>query len=249
MRIVAMGVMVVAAAGWAQTVEQSVEVAKPEFRRFEVSLAPVAVQVNAGYTEHVGTFGSVTWYPHQRIGVQVLGGGNWHTGPGALYREIQPFQRIDFRSSMLMTWGALGGVEIEPLVGEFSVFGSNRVRFGFLLGGALGAGGTRHQLSQSSADTGVRFMGSISAGVRAQLGEHVTIRLGLRDILYSSKVSSVNGCSDTRNPLNAIDNDFAPSCQLGVAAADVNSAIGLMSNPNAELLQNLQLSLGVGVLF
>jgi hypothetical protein len=249
MRIAAWGVMVVAAAGSAQTVEQSVEVTKPAFRRFEVSLSPVAVQVNAGYTEHVGTFGSVTWYPHQRIGFQVLGGGNWHTNVGDLIREMNPYQRPAIGPTMLMTWGAFAGAEFEPLVGEFSVFGSNRVRFGVVLGGALGAGGTRHQLSESSADTGVRFMGAFSAGVRAQLGERVTIRLGLRDILYSSKVSSVNGCSDTRNPLNTIDADFAPSCQLGVAPADVNSAISLLSSQNAKLIQNLQLSLGIGVLF
>ena len=250
MRIVALGVMVVAAAGWAQTVEQSVDVTKPAFRRFEVALSPVAVQVNAGYTEHVGTFGSVTWYPHQRIGFQVLGGGNWHTAPGAFGREMAEFERYESSKAMLMTWGAFGGVEFEPVVGEFSIFGSSRVRFGLVLGGALGAGGTRIQLRSSSADTGVRFMGAVSAGVRAQLGERVTIRLGLRDILYSSKVTSVGGCSDTVDPLRLpLDPVPGPTCRHGVAGEDIPFAIALIKEPNAELLQNLQLSLGVGVLF
>jgi hypothetical protein len=162
---------------------------------------------------------------------------------------METFGRGDPSQATLMTWGAFGGVEFEPLVGAFSVFGSDLVRFGLVLGGALGAGGTRHQLSQGSADTGVRFMGTVSAGVRAQLGDRVTLRLGLRDILYSSKVSSVNGCSDTRNPFDLIDGASGPSCELGVAAADTNTAIGLLADPNGVLLQNLQLSLGVGLLF
>ncbi|HEY0881869.1 MAG TPA: hypothetical protein VGD87_10090 [Archangium sp.] len=249
MRMVAMGVMVVAAAGWAQDLGVGrTPVVEEPVRRFEVSLAPAAVQVNGGYTEHAGTFGSVTWYPHQRIGFQVLGGGNWHTAPGSFVREMTEFGQDAVAKSMLMTWGAFGGVEFEPLVGEFSLFGSSRVRFGLVVGAAVGAGGTRHQLRSSSADTGVRFMGTFSAGVRAQVADRVTIRLGLRDILYSSKVTAVGGCSDTVNPLGA-PLDAVSTCRHGVAGTDIPFAIALIKEPNAELLQNLQLSLGIGVLF
>ena len=44
-------------------------------------------------------------------------------------------------------------------------------------------------------DTGARFMGSLGAGFRLQLGERFAFRLEVRDVVYTARMERVNGCN------------------------------------------------------
>ena len=87
-------------------------------------------------------------------------------------------------------------------------------------------------------------MGTFSVGARVQLGEHVTLRLAVRDVLYSARVTRVNGCSETDDPLAL---QASSSCRLDFV--DAGPARNLLLNSTSEVLHVLGLSVGIGFLF
>lgn len=94
-------------------------------------------------------------------------------------------------------------------------------------------------------------MATFSAGLRVQLGEHFTLRLGVRDVTYSARVDRVNGCSfgDLTRPFfgqgppssECRPADFAAPQDFQSAAARVVSS--------SDVLHNVGLSAGAGFLF
>ncbi len=159
--------------------------------RFEVVLFPAVAQVSGKFTEHVGTYGTVTWRWKERFGLQLFGGGNWHTAEGAFAAELtRSFSRMpQHATAVVWTWGVLGGFELTPLLGELRLFEGVATRVGFSIGAAVGAGGTRlPYLPNVSIDTGTRLMGSVSLGLRVALAQRFTLHLEVRDVLFSSHV-------------------------------------------------------------
>jgi outer membrane beta-barrel protein len=262
----------VAGTAWAQTVGD-VKVHVLEERdakagRFEVSLFPAAVQLNGRFTQHVGTFGAVTWHLRERFALQLLGGGNWHNVESSFNGELVEKFRVEAQASesLLWTWGVFGGVEVEPLLAKFTIANGPLVHFGLVISGGAGAGGTRHQLKPETGtpatygDTGVRFMGTFAAGFRLSLGKHFTARLEVRDVVYSATINQVNGCSradlqelDLRT--RAIQRDPEPiSAQCRTAdferlSADVLLARNLTRLSGSSVLHNAGLYLGAGFVF
>lgn len=236
--------LVVSGVGWAQS------------PKLELAIAPVAVQLNGKYTQHVGTFGSVTLQLREGIGLQVLGGGNWINGESAFNGELAEKFRVEAQaaSALLWTWGVFGGVELEPFVGELAVLEGPRVRLGLVVSVGAGAGGTRHQLKPAGAtpatfaDTGVRFMGTFAVGALLRLGDQLTLRLGVRDVLYSAQVKTVNGCSDVGNPFQLKLDGGGAACP-GIAPDDIARASSLLQFSNSDVLHNLGLSLALGFVF
>ncbi|MGV3619746.1 MAG: hypothetical protein ACO1OB_02955 [Archangium sp.] len=223
--------------------------------RFEVSLFPAAAQLNGQYTQHVGTFGAVTYHLRERFGLQLLGGGNWYNAESAFNSELVEKFRIEAQAaqSLLWTWGVFAGVEVEPLTIKFAVFDDTLVHAGLVIGGAAGAGGTRHQLkpgnstSATYGDTGVRFMGNLSAGFRVQVGKHFTARLDVRDVIYSGQMTTVNGCTAAQIP------DFrgepVASCGNFETTTDATIARNLLLLSSSAILNNVGLYVGAGFVF
>jgi hypothetical protein len=173
----------------------------------------------------------------------------------------------------------IGGVEAMPFYGKFVWFENSLVHFSLVINGGAGAGSTRLQLkpfndcsnSQSTCfpdptygDMGWRFMAEIGGGFRVQLGKWVAIRIELRDLLYSARVDSVNGCSaadlkamDTvltaGQPVNKANvsggcdiTRFEGSDSNGRARSlDVPLAYGLVKTPSSDVLNNVGVYLGV----
>ena len=83
----------------------------------EIALYPAAVQLNGEFTQHVGTFGAVTWHVREAFAFQLLGGGNWHSVESSFNASLVENYRVEAQaaSSLLWTWGVFGGVEVEPL--------------------------------------------------------------------------------------------------------------------------------------
>jgi hypothetical protein len=171
--------------------------------RVELTLYPVRAQLNAALTAHLGASGTVHLRVSDFFAFQISGGYDFLTGVTPFNDELvakfrSERQRIE---ALLWTWTAIGGVEFTPGLGQLQ-FGDGGVRFGFFLNAGLGAGGSRHELAPATAtspavssDTGVRFLGALGAGLRVDLTRAVSLRLEVRDVMASSRVSSVNGCS------------------------------------------------------
>lgn len=185
--------------------------------KFEITLYPVALQVNGKFTQHFGTMGQVTYHLAENFGLMVTGGGNWFNSESSLNGELVEKAKVEAQaaSSLLWTWGVMGGVEVTPFYGKFALFDGTLAQFSIVLNGGAGVGGTRHQLKPESArqdmsispatfgDTGSRFMAGLGAGFRLQLGQRFAFRLEVRDVLYTARVDQVNGCG--REDLTAMD--------------------------------------------
>jgi len=184
----------------------------------EVILYPIAAQVNGKFTQHLGTMGSFVWHLQENFGLQVTGGYNWYNVESAFNAELVDKVRAEAQAatSLLWTWGVLGGVEVTPLYGKFSFFEGTLGHFSIVLSGGAGLGGTRHQLKPENqaadgsitpatfGDTGMRFMGQLGAGFRLQLGTRFAFRVEVHDVVYTARQEKVNGCDV--NDLRAMDN-------------------------------------------
>lgn len=185
--------------------------------RFEVTLYPVAMQVNGKFTQHFGTMGQFTYHLQENFAFMVTGGGNWFNTESSLNGELVEKAHVEAQaaSSLLWTWGVLGGVEVTPFYGKFAFFEGTLAQFSIVLNGGAGMGSTRHQLKPENlrpdntispatyGDTGYRFMAGIGAGFRLQLGNRFAFRLEVRDVVYTARVERVNGCN--REDLSAMD--------------------------------------------
>ena len=257
--------------------------ATSDAKKFEIVLYPATMQVNGKFTQHFGTMASVVYHLQENFGLQITGGYNWYNVESSFNGELVDKYSVEAQAatSLLWTWGVLGGVEVTPFYGKFAFFDGTLAHFSFVLNGGVGAGGTRHQLRPEASrsdgtttpatygDTGARFMGSIGAGFRLQLGEHFAFRLEVRDVVYSARVQGVNGCDAA--DLKAMDDKIKAgqdpasatvggSCDLeqftGTVpntdlkrANDVPLALALVKTPSSDVLNNVGLYLGVSFNF
>lgn len=252
-------------------------------RKSELVLYPVAMQVNGKFTQHFGTMGSFVYHLQENFGLQISGGYNWYNTESSFNGELVEKFRVEAQAatSLLWTWGVMGGVEVSPLYGKFAIFEGVLAHFSFVLNGGVGAGGTRHQLRPSNVrsdgtvtdasygDTGIRFMGSLGAGFRLQLGERFALRLEVRDVVYTARMERVNGCDEP--DLKAMDDKLrggqdpatatvSASCNLekftGVIegtetkrSGDIPLARALVRIPSSDVLSNIGMYLGISFLF
>lgn len=252
-------------------------------KKSEFVLYPVAMQVNGKFTQHFGTMASFVYHLQENFGLQISGGYNWYNVESAFNGELVEKFRVEAQAatSLLWTWGVMGGVEVSPLYGKFSLFEGTLAHFSFVLNGGVGAGGTRHQLKPETAkadgsvsqatygDTGARFMGSLGAGFRLQLGQRFAFRLEVRDVVYTARMERVNGCNV--DDLRAMDQKIrggqdpatatvGGTCNVDTFTGtiegtdikrsnDVPLALNLVRIPSSDVLNNIGMYLGISFLF
>ncbi|MBL9039552.1 MAG: outer membrane beta-barrel domain-containing protein [Archangium sp.] len=243
--------------------------------RREVVLYPVAMQVNGKFTQHYGTMGSFVYHLQENFGLQISGGYNWYNSESGFNGELVEKFRSEAQAatSLLWTWGILGGVEVTPIYGKFALFEGTLAHFAVVINGGAGIGGTRHQLKAETVnsagvvspatygDTGLRFMGSLGAGFRLQLGKRIAVRLELRDVVYTARMERVNGCdvTDLRAMNSATDLSrvqVSPSCQVSTfqdgslkRSIDISIARKLVETPSSDVLNNVGMYFGASFLF
>lgn len=247
--------------------------------RLELALYPAAFQTNVKFTDHVGSAASLTWHLHENFGLQLLGQYNWINEESGFNRELIDKVREEAQAatSLLLTWAALGGVEVTPLYGKFAFYQGVLVHFQVLFNGGVGLGGTRHELrpsvgdlSPSFGDTGTKMLGSVGAGLRFQVGDRFSLRLEVRDLVYTARVDKVNGCSADdlaalSQPIASGSTDLSgvpvsSGCRVSAfqgtdpktgesRAYDVPLAQGLVMVPTSDVLNNIGLYAGVSVVF
>jgi outer membrane beta-barrel protein len=241
-----------------------------EAGRLELVLFPVAPQINGRFTQHHGSAAELVFHLQERFALTAFGQYNWYAHESSFNEELvnKVHEEAQSASSLLLRWGALGGVEVAPLYGKFAFY-NQLVRFSVILTAGAGVGSTRHQLKPSNAagpatyaETGARFLGDLGAGVRFQVGERFALRLGLRDLVYTARVDRVNGCS--LGDLNALNDQRVAGAPLSGASVgagcevssfegtngsrsrgdDVPLAINVVDQPSSAVLNELGVYLG-----
>ena len=245
----------------------------------EVILFPAQVQLNGKFTQHFGAGLGFVWHLQENFGFQISGFYNYISVESGFNAELvaKVNEEAQAATSLLNVWGALVGVEVTPFYGKFAWYENSLAHFSLVLNGGAGIGGTRHQLKPDNTagpatfgDTGLRFLGGLGGGFRLQLGKRFAIRLEVRDVIYTAKVDSVNGCG--RNDLTALNiaaNAGKPLSSVSVSAGcNVSTfdskatspglplALALIKPPgnpppppSSDVLNNLSLFLGVSFLF
>lgn len=213
-----------------------------EAGRFELVLFPVTPQINGKFTQHHGTAGELVFHLQERFALTAFGQYNWYAHESSFNEELvdKVHEEAQSATSLLLRWGALGGVEVAPLYGKFAFY-DHLVRFSLIVNAGAGVGSTRHQLKPSNAagpasygETGTRFLGDLGAGFRFQVGQRFALRLGVRDLVYTARVDRVNGC--TLGDLSALNDQRlagTPLSGAGLSAGcDVSSFQGMSGARN-----------------
>ncbi|MCA3015243.1 MAG: outer membrane beta-barrel domain-containing protein [Myxococcaceae bacterium] len=250
--------------------------------RFELTLFPVALQVNGKFTQHIGTMGQLTYHLQENFGLMITGGGNWLNSESPLQGELVSKGQLTVQpaTALLWTWGVLAGVEVTPFYGKFALFEGSLGQFSVVINGGAGVGATRvtllgeRELANGNidpatyGDTGLRFMASLGIGFRFQLGSRFTLRFEVRDVVYTARMETINGCNsaDLRAMDNATRGGRPPTSAMvgpGCRAAEfdgenengqknsrnVTPALNLVKEPTSDVLNNVGLYAGISFLF
>ncbi len=240
--------------------------------KHEIVLYPAWVQVNGKFTQHVGTAMSYVYHLQENFGLQLTPLYNWIATESAFNGELVRKVNIEaqFATSLLLKWALVGGVEATPIYGKFAFYEGAMAHFAFVINAGAGIGSTLHQLKPDTdtpatfGDTGYKFTGSIGLGGRVQLGDRFAIRLELRDLVYTARVDTVNGCNAAdmkllRDALGASSNkktfDDVPtrdSCQksrFNGNEVDIPLARRVVDENSSDVLNNVGFYAGFSVLF
>jgi outer membrane beta-barrel protein len=229
----------------------------------ELTLFPLAAQVNGKFTQHVGLAAGFTWHLHENFGLTAMGIYHVINEQSGFSNELVEKTRVEAQAatSLLLIGGALAGVEVTPLYGKFALYENALVHFSLVLNGMAGAGATRHQLRPSNAagpatygSTGWRFMAEVGGGLRVKFAKYFSVRLEVRDILYSAKVDQVNGCTDGDLTMADIQirGGMTPSASPGCSLpsnSDVPLAKALVKSSSSDVLNNLGVYAGFSLDF
>lgn len=243
--------------------------------KHELTLYPAVAQVNGKFTQHYGTALSYTYHLHENLGLQITPQYNWSASESAFNLELvnKVRQQGQPATTLLLNWVATGGVEVTPLYGKFAFYQGILGQFSLVLTGGAGIGQTQHMLKPppngvTYGDTGRRFVGQVGAGLRVQLGNRFTLRLEVRDLVYTARVDQVNGCNRTdleamferyqgQLPLEGVD--VSGSCDLrafqgtddvvGDRIHNVPWARQLVLEPSSDVLNLVSFYTGFSVLF
>jgi outer membrane beta-barrel protein len=239
-----------------------------ESGRTELSLfAPV--QVNSRFTRHAGISAELAYHLRENLAVQAS--VTWFplaVQSGLTEDLANKVGQAPIASDALLLQGdALLGVELMPIYGKLDIFDGKILKLGIYLNAGLGAAKTRLQLRSSDSvggrsfgDTGFRPAAGLGGGFRVFVNDRFTVRLELRDRLYSSYVSRVNGCSaaDAKaiHDAGAAASGLSPGCTAGSFGSNENdikgaaaSAESQLRTPSASVVNNLAFQGGVSWLF
>jgi outer membrane beta-barrel protein len=239
-----------------------------EAKRLELTLFGLG-QVNPHFTVHAGVGAEVSYHLRENLAALASVSYNAIAHQSALTEELaakvgeQPLAA----NALLLEADALGGLELMPVYGKISLFDRKVLRLGLYVNAGLGIAKTRLQLRASDAlggrsfgDVGFRPEAALGLGVRVFAGDRFTVRLELRDRIYSAYVSKVNGC--TAQDARAIrgSGSAATGLSTGCSASsfggseeDIKSGAGSaavqLADPSSSVINNIAFQGGVSWLF
>jgi len=226
-------------------------------------------QVNPKFTMHAGLSAEVAYHLRENLAAQV---GLWYfpvSVQSTLSEELLTKARVapESAEALLVRGAALAGLELMPIYGKLDIFDGKILRLGVYLNAGLGAAKTRLQLRSSDSvggrsfgDTGFRPAAGLGGGVRVFLNDRFTVRLELRDRVYSSYVSRVNGCGAADaaeiQKSGTSATGLSPGCSAASFGSNENdikgaaaSAESQLRSPSASVVNNLAFQGGLSWLF
>lgn len=245
--------------------------------KHELALFPAVAQVNGKFTQHYGTALHYVYHLHENFGFFAMPQFNWSNNESGFNQELinKVREEAQAASSLLLNWGAIGGVEVTPLYGKFAFYEDQLAHYSLVLTGGAGYGSTRHQLKPENdagpatfGDTGNRPIATVGGGFRVLLGNRFAVRLEVRDLVYTAKVDQVNGCNF--DDLQAMDQALrsgrpvtAASTSAGCRvdtfdgtndagqnrSTDVPLALSLVRDPTSDVLNLVSFYGGVSFIF
>jgi outer membrane beta-barrel protein len=239
-----------------------------EATRWELTLFGLG-QVNPHFTVHAGLAAEVSYHLRENLAALISVSYNAIAHQSALTEELaakvgeQPLAA----NALLLEGDALAGLELMPIYGKISLFDRKVVRLGLYVNAGLGVAKTRLQLRASDAvggrsfgDVGFRPEGALGLGLRVFAGDRFTVRLELRDRVYSAYVSKVNGCNAQDARSIRSNGSSATGLSQGCSASsfggseeDVKSGAGSaavqLSDPSSSVINNVAFQGGVSWLF
>jgi outer membrane beta-barrel protein len=239
-----------------------------EANRAELTLFGLG-QVNPHFTVHAGVGLELSYHLRENLAALVAFSYNAIAHQSALTEELaaKVDQQPMAANALLLQGDALAGLELMPIYGKISVFDGKVLRLGFYVNAGLGVAKTRLQLRPSDAvggrsfgDTGFRPEAGLGLGVRIFTGDRFTLRLELRDRVYSAYVSKVNGCTvqDARaiRGNGSAATGLSPGCSassFGGSEQDIKSGAGSaaiqLGDPSSSVINNIAFQGGVSWLF
>jgi outer membrane beta-barrel protein len=243
--------------------------------RFEVTLFPFTAQVNGKFTSHIGLAAMLAYHLQENIALQITPFWNYIASESSFNEELVNKGRLQAQAATaLATYlGATGGVEVTPIYGKFAFYKETLAHFSLVLNAGIGAGLTRVEIippvSCDPADpnctnspaaygeTGLKFMGSVGGGFRIYLGEKITLRLEVRDIIYTAQVNTINGCDagDISNlkgggsPNNSSCNSNAFNNPPNLRNNQLAIALSMLQQSSSDVLNNITFFAGVSWIF
>ena len=226
------------------------------------------VQINSKFTFHAGVAAELAYHLRENLAVQVGIGWSPISWRSTLTEELikKVNQEPLASNALLLQADAVAGLELMPVYGKITVFDGKILRLGFYLNAGIGAAKTRLQLEPADSetgrtygDTGFRPMGALGAGFRVFIGESATIRLEVRDLVYSAYVSRVNGCNIT--DATAISKDgraasVSSGCSIdafGSSLPEIQGnatvAASQLRDPSADIINHIAFFGGFSYLF
>jgi len=238
-----------------------------EAGRWEIT-AFFPVQVNPKFTIHAGVAAEIAYHIRENLAAQLSAGFMPLAWQSSLTEELvtKVHQQPLAANALLLQADAMLGLELMPVYGKLSIFDGKILRLGFYLNAGLGVAKTRLQLRPSNSDkgrsfgdTGFRPMAGLGAGFRVFVTEALTVRLEVRDLVYSAYVSRVNGCSYADTSAIRTGGKAAQvsgGCSIdafGDSDADIknNGAIAAdqLKDPSADVINNVAFFGGLSYLF
>lgn len=230
--------------------------------RHEFVLYPAIAQLNTKFTSHFGVGAEYAWHVHENFAFQVMGEYFYINEQTGFTDELinNGKQAPQAATALTLQWAATGGFEVTPVYGKFAFYEGMMAHFGLVLSGGAGLAGTRIQIQGKSSaageatfgDTGQKFVGQVGAGFRVYLTEHVLFRIEVKDLVYTAKVDSINGCdaADLR-ALKGGSPATNPECANGdfASASDYPIAQRLVEEPSSDVLNNVGVYGGVSYAF
>ena len=231
--------------------------------KVEVTLFPAAVQLNGQFTQTAGTFGTVSLRLREGVSLQVFGGGNWLARESKFNDELVAIARAEgpLAKKVPWTWAVLSGLELEPFAGTLFVFGTE-TRFSLTLGAGLGVGGTLVRIQGSAdpavgyGDAGTRIMGTVASGLRVTIGKHLVLRAEIRDVLYGTQLTTINGCDayevstwNARLDAGITPYSLSDRCTGFASATAASGAKSALATSHGGVAVNIGAYLGAGVVF
>jgi outer membrane beta-barrel protein len=174
--------------------------------RFEITVYPGAIQLNSKFTNSDGVALGVEYALQENFALQVMGFYNYLGSWTPLTGELNDNHARPLAADQLMlVGGAVAGFEVAPIYGKFAFYNGTLAQFRFVLNAGAGVGFSQVQLSGTTegepnntttyGSTGLRFLGNLGIGFRILLGERFALRLEIRDLLYTARVDSIDGCN------------------------------------------------------